>query len=161
MKTSLKLPFFASELPCPLPTEAEIENAPDISVEYGGRRIVGVGQHFVVKFGLSVDLIEGENMLFVREKTKIPVPRVFALFSAPETGKNFIVMERILGQTLLSAWPQLTKLEKEDILSDLRKYFDDLRQLTSPEYFGSFDKRRLLDEIFWTHGAGSLGERPF
>ena len=56
-----------------------------------------------MKFGLGVNLIEGENMLFVREKTNIPIPRVFALYSAPETGKNFIVMERILGQTLLSA----------------------------------------------------------
>lgn len=72
-------------------------------MEYGGRRIVGVGQHFVVKFGLGIDLIEGENMLFVRENTDTPVPRVFALYSDPKTGKNFIVMERILGQTLLSA----------------------------------------------------------
>ena len=97
MKTSFEIPFYATDLPCPLPTGTEIENAPDISMEYGGRRIVGVGPHFVVKFGLGVTLIEGENMLFVREKTNIPFPRVFALYSDLETGTNFIVIERILG----------------------------------------------------------------
>jgi hypothetical protein len=161
MKASFEVPFYATDLPSPLPTGTEIENAPDISMEYGGRRIVAVGQHFVVKFGLGVNLIEGENMLFVRENTDTPVPRVYALYSDPETGKNFIVMERILGQTLLSAWPQLTTLEKQDILSDLRRYFDDLRQLPSPKYFGSLDKRRLLDEIFWTHEPDPLVNGPF
>ncbi|CRL23602.1 unnamed protein product [Penicillium camemberti] len=116
-------------------------------MEYGGRRIVGVGQHFVVKFGLGVDLIEGENMLFVRENTDIPVPRVFALYSDPKTGKNFI--------------PQLTTSEKQDISSDLRRYFDDLRQLLSQNYFGSFNKRRLLDEIFWTDDPDTLVNGPF
>lgn len=161
MQTSIDVPFYATELPRPLPTGAEIENAPDISMECGGRRIVAVGQHFVVKFGLGVNLLEGENMLFVREKTNIPVPRVFALYSDPKTGKNSIVMERILGQTLLSAWPRLTASEKEDISSDLRKYFDDLRQLPSENYFGSIDKRRLLDEIFWTQEPDPLINGPF
>jgi hypothetical protein len=73
MKASFEVPFYATDLPSPLPTGTEIENAPDISMEYGGRRIVGVGQHFVVKFGLGVNLIEGENMLFVRENTDTPV----------------------------------------------------------------------------------------
>jgi hypothetical protein len=67
-------------------------------MEYGGRRIVGVGLHFVSKFGVGINLIEGENMLFVQENTNVPVPRVFALYSNPETRKNYIVMERIVGQ---------------------------------------------------------------
>ncbi|KAJ5201404.1 uncharacterized protein N7498_006067 [Penicillium cinerascens] len=161
MKTSFDIPFYATDLPCPLPTDAEIESAPDISMEYGGRRIVGVGQHFVVKYGLGVSLMEGENMLFVRANTKIPVPRVFALYSDPKTGQNFIVMERIVGQTLLSAWPRLTISDKQEILSDLRKYFDELRQLPSPKYFGSVGKRELLDEIFWTQEPDPLVNGPF
>lgn len=112
MKTSFEMPFYATELPCPLPTGTEIENAPDLSMRHGGRRIVGVGQHFVVKFGLGVDLIEGESMLFVRYNTNIPIPRVFALYSDLEIGKNFIVMECVLGQILLSVWPQLITSEK-------------------------------------------------
>jgi hypothetical protein len=59
-------------------------------------------------------------------------------------------MERIIGQTLLSAWPQLTTLEKQRIMSDLRRYFDELRHLPPLRYFGSFGNRPLQDEIFWT-----------
>lgn len=105
MMKTFEIPFYATDLPYPRPTGTEIENAPGIPMEYGGRKIVGVGPHFIVKFGLGVNLMEGENMLFVREKINIPVPRVFALYSDLETGKNFIVIERILGQTPLLAWP--------------------------------------------------------
>lgn len=161
MKTSFKIPYYADDLPCPLPTDAEIENAPDISLIYGGRRVVGVGQHFVVKYGLGVNLIEGEHMLFVRENTNISVPRVYAIYSNPESGKKYIVMERIVGQTLLSAWPQLAPSEKKSILSTLQKYFDELRQLPSPKYFGSLGKRYLLDDTFWTHEPDPLVNGPF
>ncbi|CDM37774.1 unnamed protein product [Penicillium roqueforti FM164] len=143
MKTSFEMPFYATELPCPLPTGTEIENAPDLSMRHGGRRIVGVGQHFVVKFGLGVDLIEGESMLFVRYNTNIPIPRVFALYSDLEIGKNFIVMECVLGQILLSG------------------YFDNLCQLLSLEYFGSLNQRQLLDDIFWTQEPDLLVNGPF
>ncbi|KAJ5358719.1 phosphotransferase enzyme family protein [Penicillium cataractarum] len=100
-------------------------------------------------------------MLFVRENTNIPIPRVFALYSDPETSKNYIVIERIIGQTLLSAWPQLSTLEKQRITSDLRRYWDDLRPLPSPEYYGSVGKRPLLDEIFWTPQPDPLINGPF
>lgn len=161
MKASCSIPFYAADLPCPLPTNSEIENAPGISLEYGGRRVVGVGQHFVVKFGLGVDLAEGENMLFVRENTNICVPRVFALYSDTKTGKSFIVMERIIGETLLAAWPQLTQTDKQNILSDLRIQFNQMSQLPSPNYFGSFGKRKLLDGIFWTEEPDPLINGPF
>lgn len=161
METPFEIPFYAADLPCPLPSSAEIENAPDISLQYGGRRIVAVGQNFVVKFGLGVNLIEGENMLFVRRNTNVSVPRVYALYSDTNTGKNYIVMERIIGQSLLSAWPQLTTLEKKRILSDLQRSFEELRHLPSPNYFGSFGNRPLLDEIFWTQEPDPLVNGPF
>lgn len=100
-------------------------------------------------------------MLFVRGNTNVCVPRVFALYSDTKTGKSFIVMERIIGQTLLAAWPQLTESEKHDILSDLRIQFDELRQLASPNYFGSFGKRNLLDGIFWTEEPDPSVNGPF
>ena len=79
MTTPIKLPYYANDVPAPLPTNAKIEAASEISLAYGGRRIVEIGDHFVVKFGLGVDLIEGENMLFVKENTNINVSRVYAL----------------------------------------------------------------------------------
>lgn len=161
MKNSFDIPFYATDLPCPLPTDAEIENAPDISMIYGGRRIVEVGQHFVVKFGLGVDLIEGENMLFVQENTKIRVPRVYALYTNSESRKKYIVMERIFGQTVRSAWPNLAPSEKTSLLGDLKKSLDELRQLPSENYFGSIGKRHLLDGIFWTPKPDPLVNGPF
>ncbi|EEQ88985.1 phosphotransferase enzyme family protein [Blastomyces dermatitidis ER-3] len=150
MDSSVRLPYYAADVPFPLPTEAEIENAPNISPEYGGRWVVQVGCHYVVKFGKGVNLVEGENMLFVREMTKVPVPRVYALYSNPQTCKNYIVMEHIAGDTLAKLWASLTCAEKESIVAKLRGYYKELRQLPSPGYYGSIGKRCFLDEIFWT-----------
>jgi hypothetical protein len=33
MGTSFEIPFYATDLPSALPTDVEIENAPDISIE--------------------------------------------------------------------------------------------------------------------------------
>ncbi|RAK85510.1 hypothetical protein BO79DRAFT_231441 [Aspergillus costaricaensis CBS 115574] len=103
MATTITLPYYARDIPCPLPTTSEIDAAPDISLEYGGRRIVEIGDHLVAKFGKGVDLIEGENMLFVQENTSIRVPRVYALYSDPSTGKNYIVAPKNKTVILLCA----------------------------------------------------------
>ncbi|OAT04569.1 phosphotransferase enzyme family protein [Blastomyces gilchristii SLH14081] len=161
MDSSVRLPYYAADVPFPLPTEAEIENAPNISPEYGGRRVVQVGCHYVVKFGKGVNLVEGENMLFVREMTKVPVPRVYALYSNPQTCKNYIVMEHIAGDTLAKLWASLTCAEKESIVAKLRGYCKELRQLPSPGYYGSIGKRCFLDEIFWTQHEEVTINGPF
>ncbi|KAL3491839.1 hypothetical protein BJX62DRAFT_224876 [Aspergillus germanicus] len=124
MASVISLPYYASDLPCPLPTENEIDEASDISLAYGGRRIVRVGPSFVVKFGEQVNILEGENMLFIRNNTNIL--------------KNYIVMEHIQGETLLSAWPQLTPSEKDLITTTLRK----------PAINGPFKSEDELNEAF-------------
>ncbi|PYH31436.1 uncharacterized protein BO87DRAFT_409003 [Aspergillus neoniger CBS 115656] len=100
MATTITLPYYAPDIPCPLPTTSEIDAAPDISLEYGGRRIVEIGDHLVVKFGKGVELIEGENMLFVQEYTSIRVPRVYALYSDPSTGKKYIYDQHNVKQVV-------------------------------------------------------------
>lgn len=100
-------------------------------------------------------------MLHVQEHTNVPVRLVHALYSSLETGKKYIVMERIAGQTLLSLWADLASLEKESIVTTLRKHFNELRRLPSPEYSGSLDDRYLLDELFWTSDADSTINGPF
>ncbi|PYI05492.1 phosphotransferase enzyme family protein [Aspergillus sclerotiicarbonarius CBS 121057] len=161
MASTVELPYYATDLPSPLPTEADIDAAPDISLAYGGRRVVKIGTHFVVKYGRGVNLIEGENMLYVQKSTSIPVPRVYALYSNPETRKNYIIMERIAGQTLLSLWPELNHSEKETVAATLQTYFDELRQLPSPGYYGSLGKRHLCDDIFWTNEPNPEINGPF
>ncbi|PWY83763.1 kinase-like protein [Aspergillus sclerotioniger CBS 115572] len=161
MAATVDLPYFATDLPSPLPTEADIDAAADITLAYGSRRVVAIGSHYVIKYGRGVDLIEGENMLYVRKNTRIPVPRVYALFSHPETRKKYIVMERIAGQTLLSLWPQLSLSENETVAATLKTYFTELRQLSSPGYYGSLGERCLYDAIFWTHGSNPEINGPF
>ncbi|EER36361.1 phosphotransferase enzyme family protein [Histoplasma capsulatum H143] len=138
MDSSVRLPYYATDVPFPLPTEAEIESAPNISTEYGGRRVVQVGCHFVVKFGKGVNLVEGENMLFVQEMTK-----------------------HIAGETLAELWASLTCAEKESIVAKLRGYFKELRKLPPSGYYGSIGKRCFLDEIFWTRHAEATINGPF
>ncbi|KAI6815630.1 hypothetical protein KC315_g7744 [Hortaea werneckii] len=80
MASRLALPYYAPDLPSTLPTEAEIENASDLR-EYcfKGRRVVTIRDHYIVKYGSDVNLLEGDNMLFVRDSTNIRVPRVYAI----------------------------------------------------------------------------------
>ena len=96
------LPYFADpeSLPRPIPTLDEIRSSEDVIYRTGGRKIVCVGP-YVVKFGLQVELAEGENMLFVAHSASVPVPRVYALFKSAEGKEGYIAMERVTGNTLV------------------------------------------------------------
>ncbi|KAL2381324.1 hypothetical protein RJ035_006480 [Blastomyces gilchristii] len=147
MDSSVKLPYYATDVPLPLPTEAEIENALNISPEYEGK---------------GVNLVEEENMLFVQEMTKVPVPRVYALYSNPQIGKNYIVMEHIARETLAKLWASLTGAEKESIVAKLHSY-NTTRSYTSCHHqvTMSIDKQTLLDEIFWTQHTEAMINSSF
>ncbi len=58
-------------------------------------------------------------------------------------------MEYIEGETLQSAWPTLSSLDKVQIASKLRSYFDQLRALPWPGYYGSLGKLHFLSNMFW------------
>ncbi|KAI9736740.1 MAG: hypothetical protein M1834_000944 [Cirrosporium novae-zelandiae] len=148
---TIQLPYFADtkSLPAPLPTHDEIENSEVLS-GYGGRRIVRVNQHFIVKYGPGVDLIEGENMLFINRETSIPVPQVYAIYSDYLSDKQYIVMENIVGNTLAVEWHSLSRKQKELISNKLRTIWDQLRNLPSPGYFGSLHKRSFRDPLFFS-----------
>ncbi|RMY58962.1 hypothetical protein D0865_02330 [Hortaea werneckii] len=150
------LPYYAPDLPGALPTEEEIESGSDLR-EYcfKGRRVVAVREHYIVKYGLDVNLLKGDNMIFVRETTNIRAPRVYALY--------YIVMERIRGESLQSQWPLLQGTDKQCIIKDLQSYFMDLRKLTppNPSYYGSLDRRPLQDMVFWTAEPNAKFNGPF
>jgi hypothetical protein len=131
------LPYFAPThlLPAPLPTVAEILASQRILSTLRATVVV-VGDHFVVKYGTIVHLQEGENMLFIRKSTSIPVLTVYALFNDHETGMNFIVQKYILGKTLEGLWRSLETVEKEALVLQLRRYMDELRSIPSPGYYG-------------------------
>jgi len=161
------LPFYAQpdDLPCPLPTKDQIHSSQETFLDYGaGRKVAGVGLDFVVKFGLNVELIEGENMLFVSQlqDTAVRAPKVYALYEDPTDGIRYIVMERVHGLLLSSAWTSLSTSQKEHICAKLRLSMDTLRKLPSPGGYCSIGKRPLEDCMFWSKNdndaAGQLAE---
>ncbi|KAK3939556.1 kinase-like domain-containing protein [Diplogelasinospora grovesii] len=129
------------------------------------RRVVRVSQNYMVKYGWLVEPIEGENMLYVHEKTtRIRIPRVYAIYC--EKGRDwrgidrtctFIVMEYIDGQNLAAVWGKTLNYEgKTSVIAQLRDAFDELRSLAppSPTYFGSIRNRQLRDGMFLTEEKG-------
>lgn len=139
------LPYYASEetLPAPLPTVDEIRETgvdmnwtPDTAV-------TAVGEHFVVKYGPKVRLQEGENMLFVLQTTRIRIPTVYALFE--HDGAGYIIMERVRGETLDSCWNELNDEVKANVTGQLKRYFDELRRVEPPGYYGGIWEQQVLD----------------
>ncbi|KZZ90003.1 phosphotransferase enzyme family protein [Moelleriella libera RCEF 2490] len=150
-----ELPFFASEsrLPSPLPPSEVIESSGEVIKESSGRRIIRFNKFYVIKHGLKVSLTEGQNMLFVRRTTSIPVPEVFALFSKKDdAGRSvkYIIMENIPGCSLDTAWTRLDSTDKVKISNQIRAHLDILRGIPAPGYFGCIGRKPFEDSIFWT-----------
>ncbi|KIW82973.1 hypothetical protein Z517_02216 [Fonsecaea pedrosoi CBS 271.37] len=154
------LPYFAppDQLPSPLPTVAEILASTTQLKRFNGDphpNVVRVGEHFVVKFGVDIDLRDGENTLFVQQATSLSVPTIYAIFHDEATGYNFIVQEYISGQGLDEYWPKANQSGKEAVVAKLRHYFDELRSLPSPGYFGGLWRQPIL-EGYVTGGQRAL-----
>jgi hypothetical protein len=148
-------------LPARLPTVEEIESATEIFSDTTGRKVVGVGDHFVVKYGVQVDLLEGETMLFLGQETTVPVPRIYALFRSADQRSNYIVMERIKGSTLASEWSKMDQASKETVSSKVRPIFEEMRRLETPGGYCSVGHRGLPDGLFWTDNPSNPFSGPF
>jgi len=71
------LPYFANpvSLPASPPSPRQIESAGHLLSKSTGRKVVRVGEHFVVKYGVNADILKGENKFFVAQQTTlVPVP---------------------------------------------------------------------------------------
>jgi hypothetical protein len=98
------------DLPAPLPTVAVIKASKGPNVlddRRGSYRVVHVNNYFVVKYGRRIDLLEGENMLFVKRSTNIRIPKLYATFTEVFSNINFIIMEHIPGKVLENCWGTL------------------------------------------------------
>lgn len=161
------IPYFspADSLPAPLPSAEEVEAQADLGPKHvPGQHVVRVGEHYVVKYGWLVRPIEGENMLYVSDKTSIPVPRVYAIYQKEDADRRtstYIVMEHIDGQPLNERWGALDFEAKEAIASQLRSFLDQLRRLPSPDGFCSLDNRPLQDALFLTEEEQPEINGPF
>jgi hypothetical protein len=160
---SYSLPYYANPatIPAQLPTIEEIGAARKIISDKSASKIVAIGDHFIVKYGPQVDLLEGETMLFLQKSSSVPVPRIYALFKSPNKEIKYIVMERIKGQDLSLIWTKLDRATKESLKQKLRCIFTELRQLKSPGGYCSVGHRGLPDGIFWTKNASHPFDGPF
>ncbi|TVY25786.1 hypothetical protein LHYA1_G004602 [Lachnellula hyalina] len=158
--SSISLPYYADprELPCSIPTRDQIESSNNVLVNQSSRKVVVVGEHFIVKYGGAIDLFEGENMVYLYENS-IPVPKIYALFE--EDSVKYIVMERISGDNLLTLWPALSQSQKEIITNKLKVILNNLRSLPSPGGFCSIGNRPLEDGIFWMGNSKLQINGPF
>lgn len=87
-------------------------------------------ENTVVKTGSNVRLTEALSMMFVRQTTSIPVPRVLDVFTRED--QVYLVMEYIKGKSLQSAWRSLTPEQRSNICLELKGYLQQLRNLTPP-----------------------------
>ncbi|KAM5362224.1 hypothetical protein ACJZ2D_012664 [Fusarium nematophilum] len=136
-------------LPAPLPSSEEIENSPTVIKKFTASATVRVGASYVVKYGPQVELIEAENIRYIRQHTDVLVPTVFAIYQrrlSPETIITYIIMENVPGDTLEALWGSLDDSEKSRVASKLR---DDSMFWTSkpnPKVNGPFDTEEDLIE---------------
>ncbi|GIZ45771.1 hypothetical protein CKM354_000892400 [Cercospora kikuchii] len=120
-------------------------SAPDASA-----KVVQVGDHFAVKYGRSVDLLEAQNLSYVATHSNVPVPKLYGTLFEESTNRKFIIMEMIKGQTLAQAWPDLTPTEKRDVVGQILEALFELRKIPSVGYIGSVDKQACVDGIFYS-----------
>jgi hypothetical protein len=69
-------------------------------------------------------------MKLVSETTSGAVPKLYCSFQ--RKGTTYILMERIHGETIGRNWNCRTPESKADLLSQLRRYFDELRAIPHP-----------------------------
>ncbi|KAL2889466.1 kinase-like domain-containing protein [Ceratocystis lukuohia] len=136
--------------PIPLPTPNDIDGSEVLPSRPGRARLVGIQQRFVMKFGVDVQPIEAHNMLYVAKFTTVPVPKVYAIYQRREKQGlvTYIVMQYVQGTTLLNLWGSLDQARKTSIAETLREYFDQLRQLKHPGFFGNIDGGPPLGSMF-------------
>ncbi|KAE9963683.1 hypothetical protein BLS_009067 [Venturia inaequalis] len=163
--TSVPIPFFrtASQLPAPLPSEKDIlESKTPLRCDAFYRSVVAVGPHFVVKHGVGITEIEGQNLLFLERLSNphVAVPKLYAMYKL-SNGHLCLVMERLPGESLEALWPSLEEEEKTTICHKLRDAFNFLRTLPSSGYYGGIGRTRIPDHLFNDREANKAVCGPF
>ncbi|KAH7176369.1 kinase-like domain-containing protein [Dactylonectria macrodidyma] len=146
------IPYYAPKETWPvptLPTLDEISQGEHLEDSWSNVCAVKVGEHFVAKFGRRVDFLEGDNTMFVKKNTNIPVPTIYAMYQADLEVQgemmncSVIVMEYIKGKTVRSSFNDLNDEEKERFALQLRSHLSELRALPSEGYFGAIGEGPL------------------
>lgn len=95
---------------------------------------VPISKHKILKKGYSVHLTEAVTMNSVARHTSIPILKIN--YSFLHKNRAYIIMERIQGENLASAWQSLSKESLRNIYSQLRDMIQELRNLEPPPNTG-------------------------
>jgi serine/threonine protein kinase len=95
------------------------------------RKVVKVDSNTVAKLGPGLDITEAESMRFIRNNTALPVPQVLNAYE--EDGYGYILMEFVEGDSLEKIWPNLSSSERTVILTELKDYIRQMRQIVCPD----------------------------
>jgi len=95
---------------------------------------VPISKKKIIKTGPYVHLIEAATTKFVAENTSIPVPKIYCSFVYKN--RAYIVMERIQGDELPTAWKKLSEGSRQKVFDQLKRMLRDLRALEPPSGTG-------------------------
>ncbi|KAL4810737.1 kinase-like domain-containing protein [Aspergillus unguis] len=90
-----------------------------------------ISRHKIVKSDPWTHLTEAATMKFVSENTSLPVPRVYCSFV--RKNRAYIVMERIRGEEVPSAWGNLNEQSRQKVFDELKSMMNELRSLKTPK----------------------------
>ncbi|KAL4941459.1 hypothetical protein BDV06DRAFT_194360 [Aspergillus oleicola] len=92
---------------------------------------IRISRKRIVKTGPWVHLTEAATMKFVSDNTPVPVPKVYCSFVRKIHA--YIVIKRVDGQEVPSAWGKLNGQPRQQIFDELRSMMKELRALKPPK----------------------------
>lgn len=121
--------------------------------EAGDRGAWSLGTKYILKErGSQPPIYEAINTQFVKDNTTIPVPAVVQEWTE-ENGRNFVIAERVPGQTLEELWPRIPEADRERLAKQTAEYLIQLRQLHSPK-MQSIHGQPLCSAWLFSDGCG-------
>ncbi|EOA88389.1 hypothetical protein ACJQWK_01450 [Exserohilum turcicum] len=96
--------------------------------------VLFLSEKVCVKYGACANLSEASAMKFIAKHTSIPVPRVYCTFT--HRGEAYIVMERIHGKPVGSAWFKRSEESRAKLLDQLKKMVEEMRRISPPDNIG-------------------------
>lgn len=92
---------------------------------------------------------EAATMQFLRDILQIPVPRVLAYSATHDNpvGVEYIIMERLQGQSLGSRWLSLSTAELADVMSQLVEFEQKIFSFKFPAYGSLYNKHDISENL--------------
>lgn len=85
---------------------------------------------------------------FLRNVLELPVPKILSYSASPDNpvGAEYIIMERVQGESLSSKWLSLTTDEVKHIMTQLTEMEQKVFSFRFPAYGSLYHKRDVLED---------------